>query len=367
MPSVARKTNKTLAVFFAWACFLIHLGLISSRAADLVIVHLKNGDRISGELLSESAAELSIQTKAFGRLAIPASEVQRREAIPGDAPAPPTAPVAAPSTNNVAAAAPAIAPGSPATATAPSTNKPPTAAATPAPQIVPKETPAAATAATPKGPKLWNSEVQLGLNLRYNNNESQEYLLIAKTTYAKKPMRHIFDYNFTYGRTEGILSANRMTGSEKTEFDLNSRWYLFNMAGAGYDEMRKIELQYEDSPGLGFVVITNSTLVLKSEIGFTFQQQFREDEATQTSYSARLGEIFTWRIWDKLIAEGRIELFPNLEHLGEYRFRLESTIRYPLTKSLSLNLILIDLYDTLPAQGVSRNDLQIRSSLGVKF
>jgi hypothetical protein len=261
--------------------------------------------------------------------------------------------VVAPSTNKTTAAAAPAASGS--------------SAAAPTPPPVAKKAEAAPTAATPKGPKLWNSELQIGLNLRYNNSESQEYLLVAKTTYAKTPFRHIFDYNFTYGRTEGIVSANRMAGTEKTEFDLNPRWYLFNQAGAGYDEIRKINLQYEESPGIGYVLLTNANLILKSEVGFTFQQQFQKEQETQTTYSARFGELFTWRIWDKLLAEGRFEFFPNLADFGQYRIRFESTVKYPLTKSLSLNLIFIDLYDTLSARDVSNNDVQIRSSLGVKF
>ena len=55
------------------------------------------------------------------------------------------------------------------------------------------------------------------------------------------------------------------------------------------------------------------------------------------------------------------------ENLGEYRARLESTLSLALWRSLSLNLPLLDLYDTAPAQGVNRNELQIRSTLGITF
>jgi hypothetical protein len=47
--------------------------------------------------------------------------------------------------------------------------------------------------------------------------------------------------------------------------------------------------------------------------------------------------------------------------------RLEGTLRYPISDRLSLNLVVTDLYDTQPAQSVSQNDLQIRSTIGVKF
>jgi hypothetical protein len=81
----------------------------------------------------------------------------------------------------------------------------------------------------------------------------------------------------------------------------------------------------------------------------------------------RIAEIFAWRIWEKLTADAKVEFFPNLEDIGRYRLRLEGTLRYPVSKMLSLNLDLIDLYDTNPAQNIPNNDLQIRSSLGVTF
>src|SRR5437868_2714478 len=104
----------------------------------------------------------------------------------------------------------------------------------------------------PKGPKLWNTELQFGLNLRYSTKDQQEYLVLAKSTYAKPPFRHIFDYNFNYGRTEGIISGDKMVASEKTEFDLSKKTYIFSLLGGGYDQIRRIDAQYELSPGVGW-------------------------------------------------------------------------------------------------------------------
>ena len=45
----------------------------------------------------------------------------------------------------------------------------------------------------------------------------------------------------------------------------------------------------------------------------------------------------------------------------------ETNFRYWLRSNLSLNLTVLDVYDTQPAPNVTRNDLQLRSSVGVKF
>jgi putative salt-induced outer membrane protein YdiY len=303
--------------------------MLAARAAD-VIIHLRNGDRLTGAISSESPTEITLQTATLGKITIPVGQILKREQV-----------VASGATNVVA--------------TAVSTNKP----ATPA-------TPVAAVT-KPKEPKHWNSELQFGLNLRYSATDQQESLVVAKSTYANKHFREILDYNFTYGRTEGIKSANRMSGSAKTEYDLSPRSYLFGLAGAGYDEIRKIDRQFEIDPGFGYQWIKTPDLVLKSEVGLGYQDQFFHNKSEVNTYSGRLAGIFTWRIYDKLMADGRVEYFPNLLSIDEYRFRVESTLRYPLFKNLSLNLIVIDLYDTQTPPGVQNNDLQLRSALGIKF
>jgi hypothetical protein len=64
--------------------------------------------------------------------------------------------------------------------------------------------------------------------------------------------------------------------------------------------------------------------------------------------------------------EEKFEFFPRVD-LEQYRFRFETTLRYWLVQNLSLNLTVLNLYDSDPARNVDRNDLQIRSALGFKF
>jgi len=47
--------------------------------------------------------------------------------------------------------------------------------------------------------------------------------------------------------------------------------------------------------------------------------------------------------------------------------RVEANLRYWLKANLSLNLTVINVFDTVTAKGVEQNDLQVRSSIGVKF
>ena len=334
----------------AWSLLaIVSLALLLSApaAGQGVILHLKNGDRISGRIVTESTNSVRLTNNFLGSFEVPLGEISRREVVPPSAPLT-NAPVVAGTSTNVVTPSPNV-------AAAPKPAKPPMSPANP------EATPIAST------PSNWKHDLRFGVNLRYATTDSHEFLSILKSTYGKQPFRHIFDVNFKYGRVEGALSANSLAASEKTEYQITPKSYVFNLIGGGYDEIRKIDYQFEVGPGFGLELLKLTNFVWKSEIGFNYQQQNRADDTRQNTYSVRIAEIFAWRVWDKLTADFKVEFFPNLDDFGEYRLRIESTLRYPISNRLSLNLDVIDLYDTRPPQAVSQNDLQIRSTIGVTF
>ena len=218
-----------------------------------------------------------------------------------------------------------------------------------------------------KSPKYWAADVQMGVDLAFSEKNRQLYSGRFKVTYAQNRFRNIVDYDFSYGRTDGILSANRMDGYIKTDLDVGQRLYVYNLAGAGYDEIRRIDARYQVGPGVGYHLIKATNFVLNAEFGVNYQVQQLADNTETDLFFYRLAEDFTWRIGPRLTLDEKFEFFPRVENVEQYRFRLESNLRYWLVSNLSFIVTVIDQYDTLPARTVTRNDLQVRSSIGLKF
>jgi hypothetical protein len=75
----------------------------------------------------------------------------------------------------------------------------------------------------------------------------------------------------------------------------------------------------------------------------------------------------TWRILPKLLLTQKAQIIPNVDDLGDYKLRLDAAISYPFMKNLTLNVSLIDQYDSKPQPNVEPNDLQIISTIGFAF
>ena len=342
---------------------LLWLLPIIALQSQTVALKLRNGDKITGKIVSENTNQVILTNSWAKEVTIPLAEIQSRETI-----APP-APVI------VTNAAPAP----------PATNAIPVVK--PAPVVV---VPPPKPAVKPKRPSSWHGDAQVGADVGISTTRRELYYGRFKITYAPVAeagpkatprvidrFRNTFDYNAAYGtvttdRSDGSsktdLSANRMDGASKTDFDLGKarRFFVYNLMGAGYDEIRKIDLRYELGPGLGYHLLTRSNLVMNTEIGMNYQVQYLQDNTRTERFYYRLAEDLTWKISKTLTFDEKFELFPQV-NLRDYRFRFESNLRYWLLQNLSFNLTVLDLYDTQPAPNVGRNDLQIRSSIGVKF
>jgi hypothetical protein len=339
------------------------------------ILHLKNGDRIAGVILSEDTNRVVISTTWIKELIVPVSEITNREKLPAEAKAAVQEPAVA--------VQPKPAPPSVVTNTGPSV----------LPSARPGTPVAIAVAAPPPKakPKNWKGEVKVGADFLFNSTDQELYYgrakLVYEHPYATSPkqfFRNILDYSVDYGRSTShngtnpptsITSANKMNGSDKIDFDIGTnKLYAYNLAGAGYDEVRKINFRYEVGPGLGYHLFRLTNFVANAEVGFNYQEE-HYDTAGQPAHSPhsrekfffRLGEDVTWKPTKQLAFTEKCEFFPRVEKPSEYRMRFESTVSYGLFQHISVNLSLLDIYDRLHAPNVPPNDLQIRSSLGFTF
>lgn len=335
------KTNLFTALAWLLVCF--------GARSQTVVIQLKNGDRLTGTIVSENTNRVVLSTSWARDLAIPWSEISKREQI---APAPEAAkPAAATATNVVSTVTPV----------------------TPAlPPVSAKKKPAIMQA------KSWHGKIDVGMDLGFSERNRQLYYGNAKVIYAPEVLpdeirtfasrfKNTFDYNATYGKTEGVLSANKMDGVSKTDVDIGKRLFIYNFVAVGYDQIRAIDFQYEIGPGVGYHLITRSNLVLNTEFGGNYQVQNFQNNVQNNRFFLRLAEDLTWTITPRLTLDEKLEVMPSIDTFRSFRLRFESNLRYKLWQNISLALSVLDLYDTKPAPGIGKNDLQVRSMLGISF
>jgi len=350
----------------ALACIALPgLGFLHAQETQ---VFLRNGDRVTGTVVAEDASQLTLTNAVFGRFSLPVVQIERRT------PMPPAVAV----TNNVPAAAsqpinalnPALARKLDELQAVYNANRISTEEYHRQRSRLLTEADSGVTRAAPIPPKPTvkiSGEAQAGMDLGFATKDRQFYTGRFKLAHTQSRLRNAADYSFTYGYIDGEVSANRMDGSLKSDYNLTRRFYLYNSGGAGYDEIRKLDNYYQFGPGAGDHLIKRTNFVLNIEGGANFQEQNRADGTENETYYYRLAQDAKWTLGPRLSLDQKIEFFPQWDNVTEYRLRFEANIKYWLNSHLFVNLSMIDFYDTMPAEGVEPNDLQIRSTIGVRF
>jgi Protein of unknown function, DUF481 len=340
------KKRRT-AVESARLLFAFGFGLLLGEralAVEKLVLSLKNGDRLSGELISENDQRLIIKSSLVGEVQILKADVAKRESVTPAAPAPKTEKPAVKPVAAVTNAAPTL-PSAKLSGWLPSWVRPFTT--------------------------NWHGNVQLGMDLGFGTSDRQTFYVNSSASHTWDRLRNFADFHSAYGLVNKIESANRMDGSLKTETDLGKgrRIYAYNQGGASYDAIRQLNLEYHEGLGLGYKILQKPKINLNSEVGLQYQNFDYLTAATADSsfVSLRIGENLTWTVFEKLSLNQRLALTPNVQDFGEYHVRFDLGLSYPLFKRVTLNLNLIDQYESKPPLGVRRNDLQIQSTLGLTF
>jgi hypothetical protein len=322
---------------------------LAGAFGETVVLQLRNGDRVTGTIVSENTNHIVINTSWAKDLLVPVPEILKREKMQdaltaaNSSPAKPGETIPLPMT-------------------------------LPSPRV---------NAVVPEVPKFvqrqsWHGRIDIGMDLGFSESNRELFYGKAKITYIPQftpgeiktlpsRFRNTFDVQATYGRNNGILSANLVNGASKTDWDIREKFFVYNLFGLGYDEIRRIDFQYEEGPGVGYHWIKRSNFVLNTELGMNYQVQNFQGGIETQRFFARLAEDATWTVSKKMTLDERFEFFPNVQGTGDFRLRFESNLRFALWQNISLTLSLIDAFDTQPAPGVSKNDLQIRSLIGVVF
>lgn len=344
------KLPKNEPSIFILGCFTLFLVLIGTYpgAAQNAILQLKSGDQVSGVIISVGTNQLVISNAWAGVLSVPVAQIAGCKAGTNP-PIEMIAAIPAPATNEPAKVALA--------GTKPAVSKP-----------------APAPAAKPKG--AWHGQINVGLDSLIAATSQQDYFGKFKLTYLKPYQsnpKHFFrnttQVSGQYQRTDGKQSANRANGNNKTDFDLAGSYYGYSSAGVGFDEVNKIDLQYQVGPGLGRHMIQTDDTALDFESGVDYETQYRRDADNLESFFLRLAEDWDWKIKKNLKLSQKFAFYPNLEpvNAGQYRFDFSSTLSYGFWENLTLDLTLDDSYNTEVVTGVQRNEFEARISLGATF
>ncbi len=222
-------------------------------------------------------------------------------------------------------------------------------------------------------PKTWKGNVGAGINIKGGNTESTA--THVKGVYTNERMRDniYFDtlalYEVVTNKDTDVdeETVNEQRATAKYEYKHTLRLYSFFNQYLEHDEIENLNYRLISSPGMGYRFVLKDALKYKIEGGPAYTYERFHGRITEDTRGLRIGQYFDWKILPTTAFFAKAEYVQSAEDRDNWRLDSGMGIKHNLTKSLSLNLELLDQYDNTPGEGQEKEDRAVIGSVGYNF
>jgi putative salt-induced outer membrane protein YdiY len=318
---------------------LVILSLVFRVAANEVT--LKNGDRLSGKIVEESAEAVTIETEYAGKITIARKHIER---------------IGEPKASASREKAPAVA------------EKPVSAvAAKPKPTTV-----------TPPKPRLfrgpfiegWEGNANVGFSYTSGNSN---YTTMSTGLRAVKARgednltvyaRSLWYSNRNSGRM--VTTQNAFWGGARYDRNLNRKNFGFVSYDFERDRPRSLNFRSVVGGGFGMHLVKKENTELDVLVGGGWNRTWQTGPNTDTP-EALAGSTLKHRFHEKLRVQNSITFFQNITDGAEYRFIFDSTLSVDVTKRIGVFITIGDRFNNDPIGSAKKNDFLFTTGMKWNF
>jgi putative salt-induced outer membrane protein YdiY len=196
---------------------------------------------------------------------------------------------------------------------------------------------------------------------------------VLRRTAAPNNDRITLDAAYNFGRQRDPATGDKTTTTDNwmAEGKYDRFWTdkLYGYVNLKLEHDRVAGLNYRLSPGigLGYQWIETPDQHFRTEAGFTYVYEDYISGDSDDHIALRLAYHYDRRLNDRVTFFHNLEYLPAIEDPGDYNLTADAGIRADLTESFFSELKLEWQRDSTPAPGADKNDLRYILGVGWKF
>jgi putative salt-induced outer membrane protein YdiY len=217
----------------------------------------------------------------------------------------------------------------------------------------------------------WTGGGNFGLGLARGNSDTTNVALgfnaDRKTTTDEWTVFAASLYSTSTANNVTTTTANSLGGSIRYDHNLTKRLFAFGLLAGMYDHSQDLDERISPNGGLGYHVIASkaTTLDVLGGIGYTYENY--STGMVNNFINANIGEELTHNFTPTTSAFERFYFFPYLNDAGNYRGTFDFGVASKFYRALTWNLNFGDIYNSNPVPGKKNNDLQLTTGIGIAF
>jgi uncharacterized protein DUF481 len=239
----------------------------------------------------------------------------------------------------------------------------------------------------PKFYYFWSGLFDTGLALTRGNSSTASYTLDAKGI-RETPRDKLTVYaNYVFADNQvnipAITTANLFQAGARGDLNVGPRAFVFAFTDFMTNQLQHLSLRQDYGGGVGYHIIKtdNTTFDVFGGADYdrdSFSSYVYTNPAPPppilpmaayqlNSAEALVGEEFDSKISTRTVVSERFSFFPNLSHTGEYRMQFDSSVALQMKNWLSWQTTFSDRYISYPPVGLKGNDLVLSTGFRVTW
>lgn len=214
----------------------------------------------------------------------------------------------------------------------------------------------------------WSGSVNLGLTY----SDATDTSTAINFAFALNKNTDVDKFSWTtryfYSRESGEVSSNDIISTlDQTWLVKDSPWSYFAMGTYQWDQFQAWEHRVSPYGGIGYSFVQETDLTLTGRFGAGGTWEYQGDP----QFDPQLLFQFTgnWTIDDTQSFRGNVQIAPEVTDFENYLFTVSADYKLKLGKGspFSFNLSVLNIHDSQPTDGASKNDLKVVVSFGYDF
>lgn len=223
----------------------------------------------------------------------------------------------------------------------------------------------------------WNSEINAAFNLTRGNSKTLLLNGGLVSEYKKSANEFRLEINGAYGES-AVTPSGSSNSTDQTTIQnakgiadykrlFSERDYGYANGQLTHDHIAGIDYRALLGPGLGRYFLKSERQALSAEAGAAYVRQELTDDTTDDTINLRAAQRYELKLLAASKLWESIEYLPVCDDFSNYFANFEIGAEAPLTGILNLRLVFLDQYNSRPAQGKDKNDLQLTAGVGCKL
>ncbi len=241
--------------------------------------------------------------------------------------------------------------------------------------------------AHPKFTYFWSGLFDTGLALTRGNSSTASYTLDGKGVRETPRDKLTLYANYIFADNQvtvpATTTANLFQAGIRGDLNVGPRAFVYATADFATNQLQHLVLRQVYGGGAGYHVIKNDNTLFDIFGGFDYDKDefgsysyvnplpppptLSVESYTLNSAEAVVGEEFDTKMSKRMTLLERFSFYPNISHTGDYRMQFNASLAVMMKTWLSWQTSFSDQYISYPPPGLKGNDLVLSTGFRVTW